>query len=226
MSALLDASSVSVPFESLKRVTRERKYAVEEVEGMLKGLAAAAGGDRGDDDKGATVAQLDQYVQQLQGLKRKVGPQLLAWTQPASQLDLLNRWIFLLSAMHRGLVAKSPPRCLPMGLPRSWRPRRSRRTPTWHAAARAWRTCAAWAHRRATGRSPGTGGALTPCWWTTSCAAGTTGRRPRWRLRRASRWETGGGLARSTERHGPAARAAVCTCRLACPLWSWPSAVR
>lgn len=87
MSALLDASSVSVPFESLKRVTRERKYAVEEVEGMVKGLAAAASGDRGDDDKGATVAQLDQYVQQLQGLKRKVGPK--CWLGPSRHRSLI-----------------------------------------------------------------------------------------------------------------------------------------
>ncbi len=71
MSALLDASTVSVPFESLKRVTRDRKYAVEEVEGLLKGVAAAAAGERGDSE-GATAARLDQYVQQLQGLKRKV----------------------------------------------------------------------------------------------------------------------------------------------------------
>lgn len=71
MSALLDASSVSVPFESLKRVTRDRKYAVEEVEGVLKGVAAAAAGNEGGGGT-ATAAQLDQYVQQLQGLKRKL----------------------------------------------------------------------------------------------------------------------------------------------------------
>lgn len=87
MAALLDASTVSVPFESLKRVTRERKYAVEEVEGVLKGVAAAAAatapaGGSGEcgivSEGGATpaeaaAARLEQYVQQLQGLKRKVG---------------------------------------------------------------------------------------------------------------------------------------------------------
>lgn len=83
MGSLLDAGSVSVPFESLKRVTRERKYAVEEVEGVLRGVATAAtGGGDGSGSSGQTCppftpaeaasARLEHYVQQLQGLKRKL----------------------------------------------------------------------------------------------------------------------------------------------------------
>lgn len=79
MASALDAGSVAVPFESLKRVTRERKYFIEEVEGVIKGVqtAAAAAGGGGDAGGGADAAQahLEQYVVQLQGLKRKVGGQ-------------------------------------------------------------------------------------------------------------------------------------------------------
>lgn len=70
----LDAGSVSVPFESLRRVTRERKYVIEAVEGVVKGVQAAASASGADapDTTEAAAARLDQYVQQLQGLKRKV----------------------------------------------------------------------------------------------------------------------------------------------------------
>ena len=84
--ALLDSSSVSVPYESLKRATRERKYVIDEVEGTLRGVQAehagssSGGGEGGGEGAGsgsasadAVAARLDQYVQQLQGLKRKVG---------------------------------------------------------------------------------------------------------------------------------------------------------
>ncbi|PSC68261.1 Sorbitol dehydrogenase [Micractinium conductrix] len=71
MANMLDAGSVSVPFESLKRVTRERKYTVDEVEAVVKGVAKAAGGG-GAPSADAAAAQLEQYEQQLQGLKRKL----------------------------------------------------------------------------------------------------------------------------------------------------------
>ncbi|KAI7844811.1 hypothetical protein COHA_001691 [Chlorella ohadii] len=73
---LLDAGSVSVPFESLKRVTRERKqvlgYMIEEAEGVSKGVAAAARDASLAQDASAAHAHLDQLVSQLQGLKRKL----------------------------------------------------------------------------------------------------------------------------------------------------------
>lgn len=73
---LLDAGMVSVPFESLKRVTRERKYVIEEVEGVVRGVAAAVAGGPGAPATAAdAAAHLGQYVEQLQGLKRKVGGQ-------------------------------------------------------------------------------------------------------------------------------------------------------
>lgn len=71
--ALLDAQAVTVPFESLKRVTRERKYAIEEVEGLLGEVQQAAGGAGGEAGSEAAAARLEQYEKQLQGLKRKVG---------------------------------------------------------------------------------------------------------------------------------------------------------
>lgn len=71
--ALLDAPSVSVPYESLKRITRDRKYAIAELEGVLGGLQAAAqGGAQAPLTTQAALASLQQYEQQLQGLKRKV----------------------------------------------------------------------------------------------------------------------------------------------------------
>lgn len=71
--ALLDAPSVSVPYESLKRVTRDRKYAIEELEGVLRGVQAAAhGGAPAPVTTQAALACLQQFEQQLQGLKRKV----------------------------------------------------------------------------------------------------------------------------------------------------------
>ena len=71
----LDAHTVGVPFDSLKRVTRERKYVVEEVEGVLRGVhpdTLASGGEGGSSSAAATAARLEQLVQQLQGLKRKL----------------------------------------------------------------------------------------------------------------------------------------------------------
>ncbi|EFN55158.1 hypothetical protein CHLNCDRAFT_57944 [Chlorella variabilis] len=70
--ALLDAQAVTVPFESLKRVTRERKYAIEEVEGLLGEVQQAAGGAGGEAGSEAAAARLEQYEKQLQGLKRKL----------------------------------------------------------------------------------------------------------------------------------------------------------
>ncbi|PRW44610.1 macrophage erythroblast attacher [Chlorella sorokiniana] len=69
---LLDAGSVSVPYESLKRVTRERKYMIEEAEGIGKGVAAAARDASLAHDASAAHARLDQLLSQLQGLKRKL----------------------------------------------------------------------------------------------------------------------------------------------------------
>ena len=72
----LDAHTVAVPFDSLKRVTRERKYVVEEVEGVLRGVRpdtlASGSGEGGSTPAAATAARLEQFVQQLQGLKRKL----------------------------------------------------------------------------------------------------------------------------------------------------------
>lgn len=91
--ALPSFPSIKVPFESLKRTTRERKYVVEELETLQKGIAALAaqavaaaaqqqggssggGGSSGEQpgtfSREAALAQLEAYMAQLQGLKSKL----------------------------------------------------------------------------------------------------------------------------------------------------------
>lgn len=60
-----------VPYESLKRTTRDRKYAIEEVESIVQGIRRAAQQEQppSADD---VVKQLDAYTNQLRSLKRKL----------------------------------------------------------------------------------------------------------------------------------------------------------
>eukprot|EP00887_Chlorella_sp_A99_P005679 scaffold1.g5679.t1 len=65
----LESSLIRVPFESLKRTTRERKYVIDDVEAVQRGVAALAAGAP---PREQAVQQLEAYVQQLQSLKRKL----------------------------------------------------------------------------------------------------------------------------------------------------------
>ena len=179
MANMLDAGSVSVPFESLKRVTRERKYTVDEVEAVVKGVAKAAGGG-GAPSADAAAAQLEQYEQQLQGLKRKVG---LVWvlggqagrgrvartSRVAGPPDWGSVDCRPLPPHHRAPALLVPLFALPPSpAVCSWRSQARPRPTTWPAAACGCSTCARWARRRAPpARWSGTDGASTACWWTT-----------------------------------------------------------
>lgn len=65
-----------MPFESLKRTTRDRKYAVDAVEETLAGLAQAPAGDTPAAQHADVLQRLSRYISELQGLKRKVGGRL------------------------------------------------------------------------------------------------------------------------------------------------------
>lgn len=186
----LDAGSVSVPYESLKRVTRERKYVIEAAEGVVAGVqaaaaeAAAGGGTAAPE---AAAARLDQYVQQLQGLKRKVSARRQRLAAGCGELAFCVgpcTW----PARHPSLPH---PHCTPhphTSAPHSWTLPAAASATSWHGAARAWHTCAIWERPRPPLRWSGTGAAWTVCWLTTCCVAGTTRRPPRWPPAPASRW--------------------------------------
>ena len=58
-----------MPYESLKRTTRERKYAIDELKDTLKRLKAAA---KPPASKDAVIQQLEDCMRRLQRLKRKL----------------------------------------------------------------------------------------------------------------------------------------------------------
>jgi macrophage erythroblast attacher len=62
--------ALQVPFESLKRTTRDRKYAIDEVASVLDGIRRASQAKGSNPQQAAT--QLEGYVDQLKTLKRKV----------------------------------------------------------------------------------------------------------------------------------------------------------
>ena len=61
---------LQVPFESLKRTTRDRKYVIDDIEALRKGVQALAAAPPSREQ---ALLQLEEYMQQLQSLKRKVG---------------------------------------------------------------------------------------------------------------------------------------------------------
>ncbi len=66
---------VQVPFEALRRTTRERKYILEEIESLLKRVQP---GQSGTSSIAEQVGTLNTLVEQLQSLKCKVGS---AWAE-------------------------------------------------------------------------------------------------------------------------------------------------
>lgn len=68
---IIDAPLLKVPFESLKRAAKERKTLVDEAGEALSSLSTASGGS--SSSKEEQMQQLDQFVSQLQGIKRKLG---------------------------------------------------------------------------------------------------------------------------------------------------------
>lgn len=64
---------IKVPYESLKRTTRDRKYMLEELEGAMAGVSSAASqAAAGATVKDEAVAALDSFISKLQGIKRKL----------------------------------------------------------------------------------------------------------------------------------------------------------
>jgi hypothetical protein len=61
---------MQVPFESLKRTTRDRKYVIEELDAMLKGIRDTS--QKPGTSTEEVVAQLGGMHEQLLGIKRKV----------------------------------------------------------------------------------------------------------------------------------------------------------
>ena len=58
-----------MPFESLRRTTRERKYAIDEVQSVMSTLREASQKPYSTEEG---VEALDGVLQRLEGLKRKV----------------------------------------------------------------------------------------------------------------------------------------------------------
>ena len=115
MTLQLDASLVVVPFESLKRVTRERKYVIEDLEGMLGALAATAGGgeEPASTTAAAAAAALEKCLQQLQGLKRKVGIHGAGTVAHSHLLCRQSPTIRLRPTLSHARSAACPPACPP-----------------------------------------------------------------------------------------------------------------
>lgn len=65
-----------VPFESLKRTTRDRKYLLDELENSIAGLAVTAA-SHPPPNRMQTTAALDNLITQLRTLKRKVRTRVL-----------------------------------------------------------------------------------------------------------------------------------------------------
>lgn len=61
---------MQVPFESLRRTTRERKYVIDEVQSVMSTLHEASTRPCSTDEGQKT---LDSILHRLEGLKRKVG---------------------------------------------------------------------------------------------------------------------------------------------------------
>jgi hypothetical protein len=62
--ALLDGGALSVPFEVLKRVTRNRKYDIEAAEEILRSIETDAG-SQGSPSSPAAVATREQAIERL-----------------------------------------------------------------------------------------------------------------------------------------------------------------
>lgn len=65
----IEGPLLRVPFESLKRVSRDRKYVIDEITSVLDTIGAANHPQIG---KQEAIATLEHLVDRLQGLKRKV----------------------------------------------------------------------------------------------------------------------------------------------------------
>ena len=63
-----------MPLSSLRRTTRERKYALDAIEAALRRLQAEDGGARSREQH---IALLDSVAQELEGWQQKVHPRTL-----------------------------------------------------------------------------------------------------------------------------------------------------
>jgi macrophage erythroblast attacher len=65
------ARLLQVPFESLRRTTRDRKYVIDEVQSVMGRLREGGGAGAGPRSREEQAQVLDSAVKRLQSLKRK-----------------------------------------------------------------------------------------------------------------------------------------------------------